>query len=703
MHASNRKKLLKSVLILTLILLSFFTVLFLYTPISMAQLEITQFSPSTHTGKVGETIKIKGTIKTENGPYNVFFDEELMISDFAEGNNVDASFDVPHRVAGNYTVKLQDVTRDENVSTWFAVKTAYGIIPDFPPYPQTFQQGTSVVLHVNVTGGEPNTVYHANVSVKLPYPLNTTYSTIVALSNTTDTGLGYANVTYPDNFTSNAHTNFTGIHFVYFNKTQNLADHSFLIGLLNATQFHRREVADIRAYGYQPNTTATITILSKDNKTIHTDVVNASQQGVIHTNWTVPWNIPKGGYNITITGTTTPPKPIKDSQLFEIPGYQIDFYARNLAGEPVKNILVEALDKATDTKFNKTSGSDGLARLFLEKGEHTIEAFWKNVKVGEIKNLTITDKAEYNLKCELTDLTIIVKDEDGNPIPFVHLNISYQFTTKDNKLKNETLLGETDFAGLFSINSTLPHITYTINASRYGKIFNTNNNTVSSLPAQEHVNVSIVCPAKTLTLNITDHNQKPFADARVEVIEQMGGLYYSGTTDNSGITTIQCTFGKYVVKIYAENIFLNETSVEMFENQNVSIYCKLYNIMISVKTIDYFGQPIPNVNVTITREKTASRSALTNADGTAPFPNFIGGKCQIDAYLNGQEEPFISTVTYVDQNKTIELKIERYVFLAGTLIETSQLAVIIAIIAMILLVLIIEIYQKRKHGKLSQE
>jgi len=704
LRALNPKKLLKLTLLLSIIVLSVFTASFLFMPVSFAQPKITYFSPDTHVGKVGETIKIKGLILTENGEYKVFFDEELVYSGIADGNNVEASFEVPNRVANNYTVKLQDVTRNENVSTWFSVETAYSITPELPPDPQRLQQGASVTLHVNVTGGEPNMVYHANITVKFPYPLNTTHSKMVTLSNTTNTGFGYANVTYPDDFPPGAHTNFTGLYLVYFNKTQNLAEHGFFIGLLNASQFHRGEVADICAVGYKPNTTATITITFKDtNETVYENAVNASQQGKIRDSWLVPMDARVGGYNITITGETTTPKEIKDSQLFTIPGYQIDFHVKNLAGKPVKNIFVEALDKATDIKFNRTSGSGGLARFFLEKGEHVIEAFWKDVKVGEIKNLTITGKAEYNLVCELTDLTITVKDEAENVIPFVRLEISYQFTTtKDNRLKNETLTGETNFNGVFQINSTLPRIQYIVNASRYGKIFNPNNNTVASLPAKEHVNVTILCPAKTLTLNITDHNRNPFANAQVEVTEQMGGISYTGTTDSSGILTLQCTFGKYNVKVYAENILLNKTSVELFEDQNVSLYCKLYNLTVSVKAIDYFGQPIPNVNVTITREKTYSRSALTKLDGTAQFPNFIGGKCQIDAYLNGQE-PLTSTVAYIDENKTIELKIEKYVFFAGTMLETSQLAAIITIIAIILSVLIIEVYLKRKREKLSRE
>jgi len=704
LHSQNRRKRLRTVSFLTVLLLSIFIVTLFYTKISTAQPEITQVTPSTQKGKVGETIKIEGIIETENGAFNIFFDEELMTSGSAEGNDIKASFNIPHRPTGNYTIKLQDVALNKNASTWFIVQTAYGIMPKLPPGRERLQQGASVVIHVNVTGGKPNTIYRANVSVKLPYPLNTTYSSIIELSNTTNKGFGYANITYPDEFNlethPNPHTNFTGMYLVYFNRTKKLAEHGFFIGMLNASDYHREELADIRAWGYLPNETATLKItFMRTNETIYNAPVNADPWGIIHTNWPVPQDASIGVYNLTISGENTT-KPIKDSQLFSIPGYQIDVYTRNLAGEVTQNILVEALDERTNTKFNKTSESNGLVRLWLEKGNHSFEAFWKGVKVGEL-NATITGETEYNMTCELTDLTILVKDRRGVPIPFVHLNISYQFViTKTSELKNETITGETDFSGMFPVGSTLSNIDYTINASRYGKTFN---HTVLTLPAEGRLNVTILCPPMTLTLNVTNHNYRPFQNARIEAIEYIGGLFYTGTSNSSGIAILNLTFGKYYLKVYAGNILLNETSVDMFQDLNLEIYCKLYNLTLTVKTVDYFGQPISNVNVTITREGTQPHSALTNAEGVVTFQNLIGGRVQIDAYIDGGNEPFMSLVVYVDKHQTIPLKMERYVLIAGTLIETSQLATLIAIIILILTVLVIEIYRKRKRGKLSGE
>ncbi|RLI27643.1 hypothetical protein DRO50_04275, partial [Candidatus Bathyarchaeota archaeon] len=166
---------------------------------------------------------------------------------------------------------------------------------------------------------------------------------------------------------------------------------------------------------------------------------------------------------------------------------------------------------------------------------------------------------------------------------------------------------------------------------------------------------------------------------------------------------VNCTFGKYEISVYAEDILLNQTTVEMFQNKSLEIYCKLYNLTVTVKTVDYFGQPIPKVNVTITREKYHSYSAVTKADGTATFQELIGGTYQINAYLNGQNDPAAATVTYIGESRTLELKLERHVIIAGMLVETAQLATLVAIILVAIFVAALELYLKRRRKKLSSE
>jgi len=660
--------------------------------------EITFVSPETHSGKVGETVNIIGTINKTDGLYQIWFDN-FNVTGHAIGNEVNVTFAVPPFPGGNYTITLQDVDMNVNATTWFFIETTYHIASELPPEPEQLQQVDSVVLHMNITGGEPNTVYYANVTVKIPYPLNDTYSAMVELTNTTDTGYGYANIWYPNETLfqpSGSHTNYTGLYYVYFNETQYLAEHSFFIGLTNASDYHRNEFVEIIAVGYQPNETATMTITYLNtNQTLPTVAVNASEHGIINATWMVPWNASIGDYNLTVTSEATK-KPIGDSQLFRIPGYQIDFYPRNLAGEVVPQILVETLDKATNITYTITSETDGLARLLLEKGNHTLKAFWNRVKVNETQ-ITITGKDTFNLTCELTSVKITVEDENRNLIPFVSLNVNYQYvTTKEDKVENGSITGETDLSGVFSLNSTLPRINYTIDASRYQIVFNTNNNTIENLPAQDWFAAKILCPSRTLTLNITEHHRNPLPNARVELIEQMGGISYNGITNDAGIAAINCTFGRYGVRVYVNSVVLNGTFVEVFNDTDSEIYCKRYNLTVSIKIVDYFGQPIPNANVTMQREDLAPRSSLTQSEGTVTFDNVIGGSLQIAIYLSDQTRPCAETTFSVDDPKVIEIKLEKYVMLAGFLIETSQLTTTIVIAASVILVLFIEIYRRKR-------
>jgi len=550
-----------------------------------------------------------------------------------------------------------------------------------------------------VTGGKQGALYYANVSVMLPSPLRTNYSATVKLTNTTDTGDWFANIAYPNRtLFSGSNTNYTGLYQIYFNKTQNLAGNSFFVGITDNSEYHREEVVQIKAVGYQPNQTVNITVtFPNTNKTVSWQV-NASQQGTINTTWSgnVPSNASIGDYNITIT-SGAPIKPIRDSQLFSIPGYQIEVYTRNLAGDAVSQVLVEALDQATNITNDAASDENGTARFRLEKGNHTFEPFWRGkVKVPETQNVTITGNATYYLRCELSNLKITVKDKDGNLIPFVPLNINYTYITiKEGKAENGSISGQTGLSGVFFIDSTLPRIDYTVNASRYGIVFNKNNNTIQDLPANAWFNVTILCPAETLTLNITENHQNPLPSARVELIEQMGGITYTKISSESGIAVINCTFGNYTLKVYADNILLNETFVEMFNDTHREIYCKLYNLTISVKVVDYLGQPIPNANVTW-QAYGLQNSALTRSDGIATFSNVIGGDLQVTVYLPSQSQPFEVTTQSIDSSRTIEIKLGKYVILAGFLVETSYLTTAIIIVVTVLLVFLMEVYRRKR-------
>ncbi|MCJ7560433.1 hypothetical protein MUO79_07420, partial [Candidatus Bathyarchaeota archaeon] len=352
---------------------------FLFMPLYIVSgqigVSIVNIIPPSQAGKAGDPVRILGSISSANSTYKIWFGNNLLVTNTSQGYYVDSNFTVPELPEGNYTLTLNDVSKNVNDTKPFTVLAGYSIKALVPSPPAQLQEGSNVVLNVTLTGGQPSTMYYADITVVLPDPLNTNYSRLIELS-TTQTGTAHAVVTYPDAAfqPSGSLTNFTGFYHAYFNLTQLLAEDQFFVGFTDAAEYHRGQSAAIRAVGYQPNQDSTITIAyANTGATVHSEAVTASSEGIINAAWTVPSNALIGDYNITMTPQNTS-KLIVDSQLFTVPGYPIKIRTLNLAGDVVPQILVEALDQATNTLYNGTSGVDGIATVNLEKGNHTIDA-----------------------------------------------------------------------------------------------------------------------------------------------------------------------------------------------------------------------------------------------------------------------------------------------------------------------------------------
>ena len=695
----------KTVAVTLLILMS---VAFLFTPLSIVKgqlgVNIYLVNPPTQ-GVVGQEVTVQGTINTQNGAYRIWLGNTLVVSNNSREYYVDANFIIPELPGGAYTITLQDVAQNVNATQSFNIAPKYHIEPLVPAPPAQLQQGSNVVLNVTLTGGQSNTQYYANITVELPAPLNTSYSKLITFPLTTQTGTTQAQLTYPDATFQPAGslTNYTGSYKVYFNKTQSLAETQFFVGFTDLSEYHREQSVEIRAIGYNSGESATINITYVETDTsVYSETVTASSEGIITASWPVPSNALIGDYNITIIPQNTP-KLIPDSQIFTVPGYSVKVRILNLADEPVPKILVEAIDHAADTAYNSTSGDDGIASLNLETGVHTISAFWNDVRVGEI-NETITGESTFDLKCGLTNLKIAVQDKNGNLIPFVNIGITYQYiTTKEGLSKTGSASGQTSISGTFTFNSILPGISYTINASISGVVFNIGNNTVSSLPAQPIYEVLILCPSRNLALTVVDYNKAAIPGARIEMFELSSGLFYGAVTDDSGAVTVEVTFGKYRLRVYMDNIFLIETVIEAFSDAQREIRCSLCNIEVRVTVVDFFAQPIPNVNVLLNRPGIGTLSATTQADGAATFSNVIGGNMQIIAYPTGMEGSYEAVNLYIGESTTIQIKMARYILIGPFLIENSMLATFIIIFAAIILVLSLEIYRRKRSRLTNRE
>jgi hypothetical protein len=694
----------KKAITVPLLILMCITFLFLPSSRVLGQygVNISINSPQSQAGTVGSPINIQGSVNTFNGQYQIWFGNDVVVNNTSQGYFVDSTFPVPELPGGNYTISLIDLTQNLGANSSFLVVSGFSVIAAVPPSPGQLQEGSNVELNITMTGGQPNATYYANLTVTPPTPLSTIFSQFIQLPSPNQNGTASTKVTFPDTAFQplGSNTTFTGSYTVYFNMTQNLAQDQFFIGVTDARAYHRQETVGIHAEGYQPNQNAAVTITNAlTGINVFSGTATASDQGIITSSWTVPSGAPIGEYNVTITSQ----KFIPDSQLFAVPGFSSTIQTKNLAGEPVPQILIQARDQATNNTYSGTSGADGNAILNLEKGAVVLDAFWNNVSVGEIQ-VSVTGENTYNLACKLTDLKITVQDKDGIPVSLVYLNVTYSYvTTIGSQIVTGDFSGQTDLSGTVSLNSTLPGINYVVKASRYGVVFNAGNDTINSLPATPTYQAMILVPSRTLTLKTLDYGRAALPNARIELIEQTSGVFYGAVTDNAGAASLQVTIGQYRVRVYSGSILLNETVFNVLGNTQSEIRCDLFNLQVSVKISDYFGQSIPNVNVILSRSGVDAKSAVTKADGTVTFDNVIGGNMEITAYRPGDENSFVATSISIDAPTTIPIKMSEYVAIGSFLIGTSVLATLLLVLGAVILFILIEVYRKRVQKSRKSE
>ncbi len=102
---------------------------------------------------------------------------------------------------------------------------------------------------------------------------------------------------------------------------------------------------------------------------------------------------------------------------------------------------------------------------------------------------------------------------------------------------------------------------------------------------------------------------------------------------------------------------LNGTTVDLFGDQAANVSCSLYGLTVSVRVVDYFGQGIANMNVSLVRNGQTQAESSTGPDGTVTFNNVIGGKLDIIVSSNGASTPIaaqsidVETLTSTNQIK----------------------------------------------------
>jgi ABC-type amino acid transport system permease subunit len=142
----------------------------------------------------------------------------------------------------------------------------------------------------------------------------------------------------------------------------------------------------------------------------------------------------------------------------------------------------------------------------------------------------------------------------------------------------------------------------------------------------------------------------------------------------------------------------NETTVVLLDNRTLNMSCSLYGLTVTVKVVDYFGQGIANMEVTLQRLGQMQATTSTGPDGTATFYNVVGGLLNILVISNGASTPIAAQSVNIENPTTlISIHVDEYVVLAGMLVQTGQLAAIVLMVLIVVLILSLEVYRRRRH------
>jgi hypothetical protein len=657
---------------------------------------VTSITPTS--GNVGTAVNLIGNITTLNGTFQIRWDNLSITTASAVGNLVNVSFPVPPSTAGSHVVTLADVANGTSAAVNFTVLTAYSLsLPELAS-PAQRQEGDHVPVYLNMTGGVQGQTSVANITVRAPNG-----ASYVRLDNITteNDGNGTLILNYPDDFSVGANTNFTGQYNVSFNST--LGNTTFFLGLTNQSEYHRNQALNITAT-YTPGENVTLALTST-NLNYSENLTADNATGMVHyVNSTILSNASIGVYTVNLTSVSGPTKKSPpDVQNFTVPGFSVNITARNLAYEPVQYVLVSVFENQNSIA-NLTSDVDGLASPppMLEAGNYLCNASYGGQDVGRTPNFTIEvneTSTAFDLYCNLTNLMVKVVDEDNVLIPGVEFNLMEE---DQNYSVN---IAPTDVNGTSIVHSLLPLVNntpanYTLNASRYGTLFSTSFNATAplQLPVAAWFNVTIVCPKMDLQVNVTDGSLHPIGDANVEATEEEGGLFYSNITSPDGTLTLRCTLGRYLVRVYAGGMKLNETTVDLNETTvNATIICEIYGLNVSVRVSDYFGQSIPNLNVTLQwAGYPNSTSRVSGNDGRAVFEGITGGDLQLTVHFTSQSDPLAFTTVYVDNSTTIEMRLSKYLILAGMIIEMDQFVTVMIIVVIAIFILGLEVYRRKR-------
>lgn len=379
--------------------------------------------------------------------------------------------------------------------------------------------------------------------------------------------------------------------------------------------------------------------------------------------------------------------------------------------EPLAGLTILARNVTTNAILDvRDTNETGWAEFPVELGNYTFEAEWQVdtnfVTLGQLRNQSFTEIKTYklNLTVWVANLKIAIRDEAGEPLPFIDLTLNYTYTTYDNRTVPRKDTFETNATGIVTLRNTFANISYTIEARRYGYLFNTTQ--IENLTVTGWINIT--CPTYSVFVNVLDSKGIPLKNVEVAVYEWSSGVaepVQSETTDDLGSAVFHLTFGRYKIWVYNEDhtIILNKTVVDLTVDQLFSVvHCKIFNMDLSVIVKDYFGNPISNALVEVEREGVSIISPQkTGSKGTASFYDITGGDCQISVSVMGKV--YGTRTLFLDETKVVVFKLEKFVVVGGYPLEVIQLITYVSLGIVIALFALALIYRRLSLRKVHEE
>jgi len=139
---------------------------------------------------------------------------------------------------------------------------------------------------------------------------------------------------------------------------------------------------------------------------------------------------------------------------------------------------------------------------------------------------------------------------------------------------------------------------------------------------------------------------------------------------------------------------LESTKIVSSNYVQKQIRCDLYGIKLSVSVVDFFGAPIDSAIVTLNGPTKAQ--SITQSNGIATFEKIVGGDIQITAHAQGVPDASQTIIVNVNEPATVQMKIEKYVTIGGSLIQASAFITLLMLIAIVSIFFIIDFYLYKK-------